>query len=88
MNKYWVSQGSPNKDFWAHEVFILHFISRPVDNETNAFLNLQFSKHATCTSTFDIACYENYEENEDVVNFFDTTIRAFQMFPTFDILAA
>ncbi|OCB87906.1 ribonuclease T2 [Sanghuangporus baumii] len=66
MNKYWISQGSPNKDFWAHE----------------------FSKHATCTSTFDVACYENYQAHEDVVNFFDTTVRAFQMFPTFDMLAA
>ncbi|KAL5533933.1 hypothetical protein ACEPAG_393 [Sanghuangporus baumii] len=66
MNRYWISQGSPNKDLWAHE----------------------FSKHATCSSTFDVACYENYYEHEDVVNFFDTTVRAFHMFPTFDMLAA
>ncbi|KAI5121169.1 hypothetical protein M0805_007166 [Coniferiporia weirii] len=66
MNKYWVSQGSPNNEFWAHE----------------------FSKHATCTSTFDTACYEDYKEHEDVVNFFESVVRAFQMFPTFNILAA
>ncbi|OXV06934.1 hypothetical protein Egran_05300 [Elaphomyces granulatus] len=35
MNKYWISQGSPNYDLWAHE----------------------FSKHATCYSTFDTPCY-------------------------------
>ncbi|KAH8119879.1 ribonuclease T2 [Phellopilus nigrolimitatus] len=66
MNKYWISQGSPNNEFWAHE----------------------FSKHATCTSTFDVACYENYKEHEEVVNFFDSVIRAFHMYPTYDILAA
>ncbi|TFK77340.1 ribonuclease T2 [Pluteus cervinus] len=67
MNAYWVSQGSPNADFWAHE----------------------FAKHATCLSTFDIACYgRSYKKHEDVVNFFDAAIRAFHRYPTFDMLAA
>ncbi|PAV22516.1 ribonuclease T2 [Pyrrhoderma noxium] len=66
MNKYWINQGAPNNEFWAHE----------------------FSKHATCTSTFDISCYDNYQEHEDVVNFFDAVIRAFKMYPTYDILAS
>nr|BAK40275.1 ribonuclease T2 [Agrocybe cylindracea]BAK40276.1 ribonuclease T2 [Agrocybe cylindracea] len=67
MNHYWVSQGSPNADFWGHE----------------------FSKHATCTSTFDIACYgPGYRKNQDVVNYFDAAIRAFHQYPTFDMLAA
>ncbi|EJD03635.1 ribonuclease T2 [Fomitiporia mediterranea MF3/22] len=66
MNKYWVSQGSPNNEFWAHE----------------------FSKHATCTSTFDVACYANYKQHEDVVNFFEAVVRAFHMFPTYDMLTA
>ncbi|KIY69142.1 ribonuclease T2 [Cylindrobasidium torrendii FP15055 ss-10] len=49
----------------------------------------EFSKHATCTSTFDVACYgENYTEHADVVNFFDATIRAFVQYPTYDMLAA
>ena len=36
---------------------------------------MQFSKHATCTSTFDTACYADYQEHEDVVNFFETAVR-------------
>ncbi|KAI9444830.1 ribonuclease T2 [Lactarius indigo] len=67
MEKYWVSQGSPNKAFWAHE----------------------FSKHATCTSTFDVACYgPGYLPHQDVVDFFDAVVRAFRQFPTYDILAS
>ncbi|KAK7465340.1 hypothetical protein VKT23_005319 [Stygiomarasmius scandens] len=67
MEKYWINQGAPNADFWAHE----------------------FSKHATCTSTFDIACYgSSYKKHQDVVNFFDAVIRAFKQYPTFDMLAA
>ncbi|KAF8922066.1 ribonuclease T2 [Mucidula mucida] len=49
----------------------------------------EFSKHATCTSTFDVQCYsEDVEEHAEVVDFFDATIRAFHQYPTFDILAA
>ncbi|KAF9566095.1 ribonuclease T2 [Agrocybe pediades] len=67
MNKYWVSQGQPNADFWGHE----------------------FSKHATCTSTFDVACYgPHYRKHQDVVDFFDAVVRAFRQYPTFDMLAA
>jgi len=65
MNKYWINQGAPNKDFWAHE----------------------FSKHATCTSTFDVKCFSDDREHQDVINFFDGVIRAFSKFPTFDFLA-
>ncbi|KAJ6621084.1 ribonuclease T2 [Mycena sp. CBHHK59/15] len=67
MNNYWINQGAPNKNFWAHE----------------------FSKHATCTSTFDVACYgPSYKEHQDVINFFDAVIRAFHQYPTFDLLAS
>jgi len=49
----------------------------------------EFSKHATCTSTFDVTCYgESYEEHAEVINSFDAAIRAFQHFPSFNILAA
>ncbi|KAJ7246310.1 ribonuclease T2 [Mycena haematopus] len=67
MEKYWINQGAPNKDFWAHE----------------------FSKHATCTSTFDVACYgKSYKKHQDVINFFDAVIRAYHQYPTYDMLAA
>jgi len=66
LGKYWINQGSPNRNLWAHE----------------------FSKHATCTSTFDVGCYPDYKEHEEVINFFDTVVKGFRMFPTYDMLAA
>lgn len=67
VSKYWINQGAPNSDFWAHE----------------------FSKHATCTSTFDVSCYgPDYQKNQDVVDFFDAVVRSFKQYPTFDMLAS
>ncbi|KAM0746237.1 ribonuclease T2 [Meredithblackwellia eburnea MCA 4105] len=48
----------------------------------------EFSKHATCTSTFDISCYANYVKDMEVIDFFQSAIRGFKMFPTYDILAS
>ncbi|KAI0319755.1 ribonuclease T2 [Amylostereum chailletii] len=49
----------------------------------------EFSKHATCTSTFDVACYgDGYLKNQDVVDFFLAVTRAFAQFPTYQMLAA
>jgi ribonuclease T2 len=49
----------------------------------------KFSKHATCTSTFDVACYgPKYRKHQDVVDFFDAVVRAFHQYPTFNMLAA
>ncbi|KEF57774.1 uncharacterized protein A1O9_05694 [Exophiala aquamarina CBS 119918] len=65
MNTYWINQGAPNTDFWAHE----------------------FSKHATCYSTFDVPCYgPKYVEHEDVVDFFETTIKYYKRYPTWEWL--
>ncbi|KAA1468026.1 ribonuclease T2 [Dentipellis sp. KUC8613] len=53
------------------------------------FWGHEFSKHATCTSTFDVACYgPDYKKHQDVVDFANAVIRAFHMFPTWDMLAA
>jgi ribonuclease T2 len=65
VNMFWINQGAPNEEFWAHE----------------------FSKHATCTSTFDVACYgPDYKEHMDVVNFYETVVRVFQQYPTYSML--
>jgi len=54
-----------------------------------AFWAHEFSKHATCTSTFDVVCYApNYQPHQDVIDFFDAVVRAFKQFPTYDILAS
>ncbi|KAK4997510.1 hypothetical protein LTR66_003091 [Elasticomyces elasticus] len=67
MNKYWVSQGSANSDFWGHE----------------------FSKHATCFSTFDVPCYgPRYVEHEDTIDYFQTAILYYRRLPTWGWLAA
>lgn len=53
------------------------------------FWGHEFSKHATCTSTFDVACYgPTYKKHQEVIDFFDATVRAFHQYPTFDMLAA
>ncbi|KZV89402.1 ribonuclease T2 [Exidia glandulosa HHB12029] len=66
MKKFWVAQGQPSPEFWAHE----------------------FSKHATCFTTFDTKCYPKYKQHEEVVNFFDTVIQAYKQYPTYKFLAA
>ncbi|KAG2156673.1 ribonuclease T2 [Suillus bovinus] len=49
----------------------------------------EFSKHGTCTSTFDVACYEpGYKKHQEVVNFFETVVKVFQKYPTFYKLAS
>ena len=48
----------------------------------------EFSKHATCYSTFDVPCYgPKYEQHEEVIDFFETAITYFRQLPTYDWLA-
>lgn len=54
----------------------------------SAFWGHEFSKHATCYSTFDVPCYgPEYVENEDVLDFFETAVMYYKRFPTYDWLA-
>jgi ribonuclease T2 len=83
VNKYWVSQGESNAGFWVS--------SRSMEQEVVSDLKQahEFSKHATCTSTFDVKCYgPGYKKHQDVVDFFQAVVRAFQQYPTYDFLAA
>ncbi|KAL0578473.1 hypothetical protein V5O48_003522 [Marasmius crinis-equi] len=69
------------------EIMEKYWINQGAPN--NVLWAHEFSKHATCTSTFDIACYgDAYEENMELVNYFDAVMRSFHHYPTFDILAA
>ncbi|KAF2874822.1 ribonuclease T2-like protein [Massariosphaeria phaeospora] len=54
-------------------------------NQDNAgFWGHEFSKHATCFSTFNTPCYgPEYKQHEDVVDFFETTIKYYKRVPTF-----
>lgn len=48
----------------------------------------EFSKHATCFSTFDIPCYGPlYRKHEDVLQYFETTVFYHRQLPSFDWLA-
>ncbi|GME41503.1 Ribonuclease T2 [Neofusicoccum parvum] len=48
----------------------------------------EFSKHATCFSTFDLPCYgPRYQPHEDVVDFLETAVLFDRRLPTFTWLA-
>ncbi|ETI27813.1 hypothetical protein G647_00262 [Cladophialophora carrionii CBS 160.54] len=47
------------------------------------FWGHEFSKHATCFSTFDLPCYgPQYVEHQDVIEFFETAIKYYRRLPT------
>ncbi|KAG6821402.1 hypothetical protein H0H93_014199 [Arthromyces matolae] len=49
----------------------------------------EFSKHGTCTSTFDVKCYgSSYKKHQELINYYDAAIRAFHLYPSYDVLAA
>lgn len=49
----------------------------------------EFSKHATCFSTFDRPCYgPQYQHDDGLIDLFETVARYFLRLPTFDWLAA
>ncbi|CCF41495.1 ribonuclease T2 family protein [Colletotrichum higginsianum] len=48
----------------------------------------EFSKHATCFSTFDVECYgPKYQEHEEIVDFLETTVHYYKETPTWKWLA-
>jgi ribonuclease T2 len=51
------------------------------------FWGHEFSKHATCFSTFNVPCYgPMYRKHEEVVDFFETAVKYYKRFPTFEWL--
>ncbi|KAK6088702.1 Ribonuclease Le2 [Seiridium cupressi] len=59
-------------------------------NQDNAgFWGHEFSKHATCYSSFDVECYgPQYVEHEEVVDFFETALSYYNILPTWGWLSA
>lgn len=59
-------------------------------NQDNAgFWGHEFSKHATCFSSFDTECYgPQYVEHEEVVDFFETALSYYNILPTWGWLSA
>ncbi|KAK7998152.1 CAMK/CAMK1 protein kinase [Apiospora arundinis] len=53
------------------------------------FWGHEFSKHATCYSTFDVECYgPKYQEHEEVADFFETAAAFHRKLPTWSWLEA
>ncbi|KIY51261.1 hypothetical protein FISHEDRAFT_70903 [Fistulina hepatica ATCC 64428] len=81
----------PTWDGSGVDIFIVDFGRWDLLNYSSPnadFWTHGFSKHATCTSTFDVACYEpDYKEHEDTVNFYDSVVCAFQQYPTWGMFA-
>lgn len=59
------------------------------DQENYVLWVHEYSKHATCFSTFDTPCYgPKHIPEEDVIEFFETVIKYDMRLPTWDWLAA
>lgn len=53
------------------------------------FWGHEFSKHATCFSSFDIPCYgPQYVQHSDVIDFFETAVLYYENLPTYGWLSA
>ncbi|KAH7123905.1 ribonuclease T2-like protein [Dendryphion nanum] len=62
-----------------------YWIAQNQDNP--GFWAHEFSKHATCFSTFETQCYgPKYQQHEEVVDFFETAIKYYKRVPTFEWL--
>ncbi|BGP52536.1 hypothetical protein JCM8202_003174 [Rhodotorula sphaerocarpa] len=57
--------------------------------DDNSFWNHEWNKHGTCISTLNTTCYgRKYDQYEEVVDYFEQTVKLFKKLPTYDWLAA
>jgi ribonuclease T2 len=81
--------GTYIKDFGKFDLLAwmnTYWINQGASNDE--FWAHEFSKHATCFSTFDVPCYgPEYVEHQEVIEFFETAIKYYQRLPTYDWLA-
>lgn len=88
MNTYWIAQNQPNQDLWGVSLTTRVLYCESVTCNLPSPQH-EFSKHATCFSTFDIPCYgPKYSEHEEVIDYFETVILYNSRLPTFTWLAA
>ncbi|KAF7714924.1 Uncharacterized protein PECH_007832 [Penicillium ucsense] len=48
----------------------------------------EWEKHGTCVSTLETRCYEDYQPQQDVVDYFDKSVEIFKQVPSYEFLAA
>lgn len=85
MNNYWIAQVSNS----PKHLLPLPHTKTPQNQDNPGFWGHEFSKHATCFSTFNVPCYGPlHREHEEVVDFFSTAIKYYQRFPTHKWLKA
>lgn len=58
------------------------------DGTDESFWEHEWNKHGTCISTLDTDCYTNYEAQEEVVDFFKTTVKLFKTLDTYQVGSA
>ncbi|KAG7700548.1 hypothetical protein KL951_000663 [Ogataea haglerorum] len=56
-------------------------------NDNNLWVH-EFNKHGTCLSTIKPSCYENFETNREVVDYFRKSVELFEGLPTYKWLEA
>lgn len=63
-----------------------YWINQGATND--AFWAHEFSKHATCYSTFNVPCYgPEYVQHQEVIEFFETAIKYYMRHPTYKWLS-
>jgi ribonuclease T2 len=78
----WIEEfGREDLIAWANEYWIAQ--AQP---NTELWAH-EFSKHATCFSTFDVPCYgPKYVQHEEIIDYFDTVVKYFMQVPTYEWL--
>ncbi|PWY99747.1 base non-specific and adenylic acid preferential ribonuclease [Testicularia cyperi] len=58
-----------------------------LDGNDQRLWSHEWNKHGTCVSTLRPTCYENYTQDQDVVDFFSTTVGLFEIYNIHQALA-
>jgi len=60
---------------------------KDVNGNDESFWDHEWEKHGTCISTLQPSCYTNYAMQEEVVDYFTTTVNLFQTLPSYTWLS-
>lgn len=53
--------------------------------DDESFWEHEWDKHGTCFSTLNPSCYSGYQKNEELVDFFEQTVKIFKSRPTYTV---